>query len=93
MDYNTIYVTLSLEHCLSAKGASLREAAKISVCRKTVGMNMFLEDIELSLRLSPTLCLSPLSRLPLLTYISFLYSVIHSYGFKQYLSAAKNSPS
>ena len=41
----SIYLALPLEHCLSAKGASLREAAKISVCRKTVGTNVFLEDI------------------------------------------------
>ncbi len=42
----SIYLALPLEHCLSAEGASLREAAKISVCRKTVGMNVFLEDIS-----------------------------------------------
>ncbi len=50
----SIYLALSLEHCLSAKGASLREATKISVCRKTVGTNVFFEDISpTSLRVSP----------------------------------------
>ncbi len=37
----SIYLALPLEHCLSAEGASLREAAKISVCRKIVGTNVF----------------------------------------------------
>ena len=41
----SIYLALPLEHCLSAVGASLREAAKISVCRKIVGTNVFSEDI------------------------------------------------
>ncbi len=59
----SIYLALPLEHCLSAVSASLREAAYISVCRKTVGTNVFFEDISptslcvyphLSLRLSPT---------------------------------------
>ncbi len=49
----SIYLALPLEHCLSAKGASLREAAKIGVCRKTVGTNVFSEDISAdSLRVS-----------------------------------------
>ena len=59
----SIYLALPLEHCLSAVGASLREAAKIGVCRKTAGTNVFLEDISKdslcvcflpSLRPSPT---------------------------------------
>ncbi len=49
----SICLALPLEHCLSAKGASLREAAKISVCRKTVGTNVFLEDIS-----TDSLCVS-----------------------------------
>ena len=35
-----------MEHCPRAVGASLREAAKISVCRKTVGTNVFSEEIS-----------------------------------------------
>ena len=50
----SIYLALSLEHCLSAEGASLREATKISVCRKTVGTNVFFEDISIN-----SLCVCP----------------------------------
>ena len=50
----SIYLALSLEHCLSAEGASLRKATKISVCRKTVGTNVFLEDISTN-----SLCVCP----------------------------------
>ncbi len=42
----SIYLALPLEHCLSSIAASLREAAKISVCRKTVGTNVFFEEIS-----------------------------------------------
>ncbi len=41
----SIYLALPLEHCLSSVAASLREAAKISVCRKTAGTNVFFKDI------------------------------------------------
>ncbi len=44
----SIYLALPLEHCLSAEGASLREAAKISVCRKIVGTNVFAGHIPAS---------------------------------------------
>ncbi len=44
----SIYLALPLEHCLSAVGASLREAAYISVCRKIVGTNVFAGHISIS---------------------------------------------
>ncbi len=50
----SIYLALSLEHCLSSVAASLREVTKISVCRKTVGTNVFTEDI-----IPGSLCVSP----------------------------------
>ncbi len=44
----SIYLALPLEHCLSSVAASLREAAKISVCRKIVGTNVFEGHIPVS---------------------------------------------
>ncbi len=62
----SIYLALPLEHCLSAVGASLREAAKISVCRKTVGTNVFLGDISTN-----SLCVSP-HYIPIIQLIKIL---------------------
>ncbi len=72
----SIYLALPLEHCLSAKGASLREAAKISVCRKIVGTNVFEGQI---------------SSLSLSVFLSYSFSVPSSYSLSvSHYSVTKN---
>ncbi len=65
----SIYLALPLEHCLSTVGASLREAAKIGVCRKTVGTNVFTEEIS-----ACPLSVFPHSNMP--TTINLIYNCL-----------------